>query len=634
MWSSNRSFYRVTRKGKLLKTVREHYLRDDLDSSLPFDWIIPVRAEDTISDVEVFQKLSATPAFGHYVVLDTNIPLGQMDVLEHPSSAFTDVIIPQTVMEEVKHRNLSLYNRLQVLIKDEKRRCVVFSNEHHRETYVPKVSGESPNDYCDRAIREVCKWYAKQTRGEVDIVLVTNDRENRNKLQQETVQGDAGPVGNVTTTSIHDYVLKYAKDIPELTDMLSHSNTSHADFDDGDEDDVDDDGEEGGGGASKPGSKPLPLKTSSNKSKAKAAANKLAGSSGGTGKFPPRARNKAHLSMKEVRDRMKAGTVFEGVLRATRRRWDECTVVVKLKNTSGDGTGVTRFSVSVSGEANVNRAIDGDVVVVEILPESEWKADQYANRKEKEAAAAAERQKKKEAGGDSDDDDDDVPDDSAGVPEPTNGEVGELNPSGKKKAMARVVCVLKRNWRPVCGSLEMTDVEIEQQQNSKDKDRSTVGLHGSWSLFVPVDRRLPKVRIQTRQREVLLDKRIIVVIDSWPPESRYPLGHYVKTLGTIGDQKTETQVVLFEHDIPTREFSAEVMACLPPKNWKITPENSKGRRDLRGLPICRSEKHSHNDPVPFVCPPLSTLPPLLSFPPTLTFFLLYTTLLSFLPCYF
>lgn len=27
------------------------------------------------------------------------------------------------------------------------------------------------------------------------------------------------------------------------------------------------------------------------------------------------------------------------------------------------------------------------------------------------------------------------------------------------------------------------------------------------------------------------------------------------------------------------------MACLPPADWAITPENSVGRRDLRDLPV-------------------------------------------------
>ena len=31
-----------------------------------------------------------------------------------------------------------------------------------------------------------------------------------------------------------------------------------------------------------------------------------------------------------------------------------------------------------------------------------------------------------------------------------------------------------------------------------------------------------------------MDQRIVVVIDSWPAESPYPEGHYVKSLGKLG----------------------------------------------------------------------------------------------------
>ena len=41
---------------------------------------------------------------------------------------------------------------------------------------------------------------------------------------------------------------------------------------------------------------------------------------------------------------------------------------------------------------------------------------------------------------------------------------------------------------------------------------------------------------------MLMDKRIVVVIDSWEPDSMYPAGHYVRTLGVIGERETETEV--------------------------------------------------------------------------------------------
>lgn len=62
------------------------------------------------------------------------------------------------------------------------------------------------------------------------------------------------------------------------------------------------------------------------------------------------------------------------------------------------------------------------------------------------------------------------------------------------------------------------------------------------ALFVSKDRRIPKIRIQTRQLGNLLDKRIIVSVDSWDCLSRYPSGHYVRTIGEIGDRETEVEV--------------------------------------------------------------------------------------------
>ena len=62
------------------------------------------------------------------------------------------------------------------------------------------------------------------------------------------------------------------------------------------------------------------------------------------------------------------------------------------------------------------------------------------------------------------------------------------------------------------------------------------------ALFVSKDCRTPKIRIQTRQLENLLDKRIVVAVDSWDCQSRFPSGHYVRTIGLIGDRDTETEV--------------------------------------------------------------------------------------------
>ena len=67
-----------------------------------------------------------------------------------------------------------------------------------------------------------------------------------------------------------------------------------------------------------------------------------------------------------------------------------------------------------------------------------------------------------------------------------------------------------------------------------------------------------------------MDKRIVVVIDSWEADSLHPQGHYVRSLGIIGDRDTETEVLLLENDINTTPFSPAVHACVPPLPWSVS----------------------------------------------------------------
>ena len=66
-----------------------------------------------------------------------------------------------------------------------------------------------------------------------------------------------------------------------------------------------------------------------------------------------------------------------------------------------------------------------------------------------------------------------------------------------------------------------------------------------------MDKKVLKVRVQTRQLSILIDQRIVVIMDSWPVNSMYPVGHYVQTLGKIGDKEAETKALLLTYDIPS-----------------------------------------------------------------------------------
>jgi len=152
-----------SRNGGALKIVREHYLRNDIPCySSACTHCQEIVKPDANGNLPRF-ILSANPAKTtdgkpHYVILDTNIVLHAIDILES-TQCFYDVIVPQTVLEEVKNRSFPIYQRLRNLVKLEDKRFVVFHNEYNEGTYVTREKNESINDRNDRAIREVVSWY-------------------------------------------------------------------------------------------------------------------------------------------------------------------------------------------------------------------------------------------------------------------------------------------------------------------------------------------------------------------------------------------------------------------------------------------------------------------------------------------
>lgn len=138
----------------------------------------------------------------------------------------------------------------------------------------------------------------------------------------------------------------------------------------------------------------------------------------------------------------------------------------------------------------------------------------------------------------------------------------------------RVVGIIRRNWRQYAGSL--LPVSFGVAEDVKDTNTATAmdisdetegsggGVLSSTMLFVPVNKRIPRVLVATRRAQELSKSRLLVAIDHWPADSPYPQGHYVRVLGPAGSKEVETQVLLHEFDVPHEAFTPEVMACLPP----------------------------------------------------------------------
>src|SRR5271154_1134810 len=231
---SSKVFIRSTRSGKVQKVVKEQYLRKDIPcssklcsvcrSTAPADsnglgmscnWYASRSYSNNplVSDFVLSARPPGTKAFpaGHYLIPDTNVLLNGMDLFEL-SSAFYDVIILQTVLEELRNRSLPLFNRLMAITKSEQKRFYLFFNEFRVETYVRREEGETINDRNDRAVRRAAIWYSQHLPKKKcpPIVILTDDQENRKRAKVE----------GATALSLEEYV-SGLEDAERLLDMIS-----------------------------------------------------------------------------------------------------------------------------------------------------------------------------------------------------------------------------------------------------------------------------------------------------------------------------------------------------------------------------------------------------------------------------
>jgi exosome complex exonuclease DIS3/RRP44 len=113
----------------ILQIIREHYLRTDLWCGSRCCVICPHEKHDLVLS-ESPQSKSSILSEPHYLLLDTNVILDQIDVFEE--DVIKNVIIVQTVIDEVKHRSSAIYKRLRDILVNPGRSFYTFVNEHHR----------------------------------------------------------------------------------------------------------------------------------------------------------------------------------------------------------------------------------------------------------------------------------------------------------------------------------------------------------------------------------------------------------------------------------------------------------------------------------------------------------------------
>ncbi|VBB72677.1 Putative mitotic control protein [Podospora comata] len=228
----------------------------------------------------------------------------------------------------------------------------------------------------------------------------------------------------------------------------------------------------------------------------------------------------------------------------------------------------------ILGRENINRAVDGDLVVVEVLPKDQWK--------EPSTQVIEEDAITKNENPDAEESDDFVSERERKALQEEVKRTHSKTTEGHAQPTAKVVGVIKRNWRQYVGHIDQSSVSQSAQQGRKQD-----------SVFViPMDKKIPKIRLRTRQVSELLGKRILVTIDAWDRSSRHPSGHFVRSLGELETKAAETEALLLEYDVQYRPFPKTVLDCLPKEghDWRVPQSLEdpgwKDRQDLRDLLIC------------------------------------------------
>uniref|UniRef100_A0A8D2KQY3 DIS3-like exonuclease 2 n=1 Tax=Varanus komodoensis TaxID=61221 RepID=A0A8D2KQY3_VARKO len=326
---------------------------------------------------------------------------------------------------------------------------------------------------------------------------------------------------------------------------------------------------------------------------------------------PTRGRKKifeAYLSQEDVSAGLKRKTLIQGTLRINPKKYHEAFIP------SPDGT----RDIFIDGVVARNRALNGDIVVVKLLPEDQWKVNK-PDGSENEVDSAPELAAPAKSPGtctslDPGKGDARSPDmvveaqfdgDAAAREQECAGEVPDLKPlslaAGEKGEVARHPVQLLVSVDVEASLPALTVVPQVVYILEKKHSRAVTGfirlltdrnseLFKKCAMFSPVDHRVPRALVPltdcpagfASRPEDYASVLFICRIVDWREDSNFALGQLARSLGQAGEIEPETEGILMEYGVDCSAFSPEVLQCLPQNlPWVIPPEEFAKRRDLR-----------------------------------------------------
>nr|XP_061811145.1 DIS3-like exonuclease 1 [Nerophis lumbriciformis] len=410
----------------------------------------------------------------HYVVPDVGVVVDYQEILEFRE--LQGIVFTQTACQAVHHcKGRRQYNRLRNLLKDPRHDSVLFANEFQEYSFCLREIGESQEQWQTRCVYSAAVWYYNHLAGLMDVVMITEDR--------DVIAQYSNLHSGVYVISVQEYLQNFWSALRAAHELYSsicqalqekESECTEKEFTD-------------------------------------------------------------HLPAEVLEAGIKSGRYIQGTLNVNKHR--ALTEASVRAEGLSDKNAELSSEVLVYGKKNRNRAVHGDIVVVELLPKSEWRGKVSAL---------------------------------------TEGQLDEKNGEdlqSKPMPTGRIVGILQRNWRDYV-------VTFPPRESTQSQSRNSQRI-----LTVPWDYRIPKIHVSTQQADALQDHRVVVRIDSWESTSLYPSGHTVKVLGRVGELETEVQTILIENSIRVPPFSdaqlREMPVNSPEKPWKVDPAQVAERRDLR-----------------------------------------------------
>ncbi|XP_009468298.1 PREDICTED: DIS3-like exonuclease 1 [Nipponia nippon] len=221
----------------------------------------------------------------------------------------------QTACQAVQHqKGRRQYNKLRNLVKDARHDCIVFANEFHQHSYLPREKGESMEKWQTRSIYNAAVWYYNHCLGQMPVVMVTEDEDAIRQYGSETE--------GVFVISFKNYLDNFWPDLK----------AAHELFD----------------------------------SILQARRERESESQENNGKEYPE-----HLPLEILEAGIKSGRYIQGTLNVNKHR-AQLEAFVRLQGFGSKETEL-QSDILIYGARARNRAIHGDVVAVELLPLPEWK---------------------------------------------------------------------------------------------------------------------------------------------------------------------------------------------------------------------------------------------------------------------